>query len=51
MAVSAELLAQGFRRQLAAQYPDGVPETALDEVMVTLTTPARNSVISIVNGN
>ncbi|MCC9366572.1 integrase, partial [Enterobacter hormaechei subsp. steigerwaltii] len=38
-------------RQLAAQYPDGVPETALDEVMVTLTTPARNSVISIVNGN
>lgn len=38
-------------RQLAAQYPDGVPEVALDEVMVTLTTPARSSVISIVNGN
>lgn len=38
-------------RQLAAQYPDGVPETVLDEVMVTLTTPARSSVISIVNGN
>ncbi|EMD7610873.1 integrase, partial [Cronobacter sakazakii] len=38
-------------RQLTAQYPDGVPEAALDEVMVTLTTPARNSVISIVNGN
>lgn len=38
-------------RQLAAQYPDGVPEAALDEVMVTLTTPARSSVISIVNGN
>ncbi|HDE1049330.1 TPA: DDE-type integrase/transposase/recombinase, partial [Klebsiella pneumoniae] len=38
-------------RQLAAQYPDGVPEAELDEVMVTLTTPARNSVISIVNGN
>ncbi|HHS9146807.1 integrase [Salmonella enterica] len=38
-------------RQLTAQYPDGVPEAALDEVMATLTTPARNSVISIVNGN
>ena len=38
-------------RQLAAQYPDGIPEVALDEVMVTLTTPARSSVISIVNGN
>ncbi|EJA5010036.1 DDE-type integrase/transposase/recombinase [Salmonella enterica] len=38
-------------RQLTARYPDGVPEAALDEVMVTLTTPARNSVISIVNGN
>lgn len=38
-------------RQLTAQYPDGVPEATLDEVMVTLTTPARNSVISIVNGN
>lgn len=38
-------------RQLATQYPDGVPEVALDEVMVTLTTPARSSVISIVNGN
>ncbi|HCO2529273.1 TPA: integrase [Escherichia coli] len=38
-------------RQLTAQYPDGVPEAALDEVMVTLTTPARSSVISIVNGN
>ena len=38
-------------RQLAAQYPDGVPEAALDEVMATLTTPAHNSVISIVNGN
>jgi hypothetical protein len=39
-------------RQLTAQYPEGVPETALDEVMVTLTTPTRSSVISsIVNGN
>lgn len=38
-------------RQLTAQYPDGVPEAALDEVMATLTTPARSSVISIVNGN
>ncbi|HCR2154530.1 TPA: integrase [Escherichia coli] len=38
-------------RQLAAQYPDGVPEAMLDEVMATLATPARNSVISIVNGN
>ncbi|HCT4828315.1 integrase catalytic domain-containing protein [Enterobacter hormaechei] len=38
-------------RQLTARYPDGVPEAALDEVMVTLTTPARSSVISIVNGN
>lgn len=38
-------------RQLAAQYPDGVQEAALDEVMTTLTTPARSSVISIVNGN
>lgn len=38
-------------RQLAAQYPDGVPEVALDEVMVTLTTPARSCIISIVNGN
>ncbi|MDK1978328.1 DDE-type integrase/transposase/recombinase [Klebsiella sp. K4-154] len=38
-------------RQLVAQYPDGIPEVALDEVMVTLTTPARSSVISIVNGN
>lgn len=26
-------------RQLTAQYPDGVPEAALDEVMATLTTP------------
>ncbi|HBW2647658.1 TPA: hypothetical protein MER96_000431, partial [Salmonella enterica] len=38
-------------RQLTAQYPDGVPEVALDEVMATLTTPVRSSVISIVNGN
>ncbi|HHU3946579.1 TPA: integrase [Escherichia coli] len=38
-------------RQLTAQYPDGVPEAALDEVMATLTTPASSSVISIVNGN
>ncbi|EOM1496801.1 integrase [Escherichia coli] len=38
-------------RQLTAQYPDGVLEAALDEVMATLTTPARSSVISIVNGN
>ncbi|HCQ0802508.1 TPA: DDE-type integrase/transposase/recombinase [Escherichia coli] len=38
-------------RQLTAQYPDGVPEAALDEVMATLTTPARSSVISIVNSN
>lgn len=38
-------------RQLTAQYPDGVPEAALDDAMVTLTTPARSSVISIVNGN
>ncbi|EFN9722783.1 integrase [Escherichia coli] len=38
-------------RQLTAQYPDGVPEAALDEVMATLTTPVRSSVISIVNGN
>ncbi|EEZ4408268.1 TPA: DDE-type integrase/transposase/recombinase [Escherichia coli] len=38
-------------RRLTAQYPDGIPETALDEVMAVLTTTARNSVISIVNGN
>ncbi|HHK8232126.1 TPA: transposase family protein [Serratia marcescens] len=38
-------------RQLAAQYPEGVPEAALDEVMTAMTTPARSSVISIVNGN
>ncbi|EGK5825836.1 DDE-type integrase/transposase/recombinase [Morganella morganii] len=38
-------------RRLTADYPDGVPEATLDEVMVALTTPARNSVISIVNGN
>uniref|UniRef100_UPI0035C664C8 integrase n=1 Tax=Serratia quinivorans TaxID=137545 RepID=UPI0035C664C8 len=38
-------------RQLAAMYPDGVPESALDEVMTALTTPVRTSIISIVNGN
>jgi len=38
-------------RQLAAQYPEGVPEAALDEVMTAMTTPARSNVISIVNGN
>ncbi|MFT2791771.1 integrase [Serratia sp. T13T92] len=38
-------------RQLTAKYPEGVPETELEEVMVALTTPVRNSVISIVNGN
>ncbi|EPS1154518.1 integrase catalytic domain-containing protein [Escherichia coli] len=38
-------------RRLTAQYPDGVPEAALDEVMAVLTTTAHNSVISIVNGN
>lgn len=38
-------------RQLTMQHPDGVPETALDEVMATLVAPVRSSVISIVNGN
>lgn len=38
-------------RQLTAQYPNGVPEVVLDEVMTAMTTPARSSVISIVNGN
>ena len=38
-------------RQLAAQYPEGIPEAALDEVMAALIKPARTSVISIVNGN
>lgn len=39
-------------RQLTAQYPDGVPEAALDEVMaVLITPPAASSVTSIVNGN
>ncbi|EDD2459396.1 DDE-type integrase/transposase/recombinase [Salmonella enterica] len=49
--VSGQTWTPEHYRQLATQYPDGVPEAALDEVMVTLTTPARNSVISIVNGN
>ncbi|MCT2386825.1 integrase catalytic domain-containing protein [Erwinia pyrifoliae] len=38
-------------RQLMAQYPDGIPENTLDEVMVALVSPTRNRVISIVNGN
>ncbi|MBH2976831.1 DDE-type integrase/transposase/recombinase [Serratia marcescens] len=40
-----------YYRQLAAMYPDGVAESALDEVMTALTAPVRTSIISIVNGN
>lgn len=38
-------------RRLTAQYPDGVPESALDEVVAALTAPARSGITGIVNGN